>query len=125
MERKSFEFKSDPDVMRVFNEDMWVMMGESDRGAVLVGMSIIDQHLRKLLERGLPDEMPSNVVKRRLFEYPGILSSVSAKADVARAMRRIDKTLYESITWLRKLRNQLAQNLSRSAFLNIRTICTP
>jgi len=107
-EPRTFDFASDPEVVKVFTDVMHVLMTESDRGAVLVGLSVVDQHLRKLFEHGLPSDMATSNAKKRLLDYPGPLSGVAAKADVARATNRIGADVHQAINRLRQLRNVVA-----------------
>jgi hypothetical protein len=111
MESRTFKFEDDAHVMQVFTEVREVIMGESDRGAVLVGADAVNKHLQFLIERLLPDDMQDKETKNRLFNYPGMLSSFAAKTDFARASEMIGSNVYESIWKLRKLRNDVAHSL--------------
>jgi hypothetical protein len=111
MESRTFNLRDDAHVMRVFTEVRDVILGESDRGAVLVGADVVNRHLQLLIERLLPDDMRDKATTNRLFNYPGMLSSFAARTDFARAAEMIGPNVYESIQKLRKLRNEVAHSL--------------
>ncbi len=85
------------------------LVKESDKGAVLVGAALVDNFLRTLFEKVAPAGMGKKALAA-LLDYPGALSSVSAKADVAFATRLIGKRLHQSIHALRKIRNDVAHS---------------
>ena len=82
---------------------------ESDRGAVLVATSEVDNHMRRLFEHIGRASMDKNDLAR-LLENAGPLSSLSSRADVALLMRIISKQLFHAIRHLRKLRNSVAHS---------------
>ena len=96
-----------PDISHIFESVINILLGESDRGAVLVGASVVDSFLRKLFEHFCPKSMGKEA-RRLLFDYPGALSTLSARTDIAYATRLIDKNLHKSINALRKIRNDVA-----------------
>lgn len=91
-----------------FSEITNLILNESDGGAVLIGTSIIDDHLKKMIANRLPSDMQSKKKQESLFEYPGLLSGFAAKNDVARAAMWISESVYKSINILRHLRNDIA-----------------
>ena len=78
-------------------------------GLSSVGTSIVDSHLRKLFEHLAPTDMGKKKLKA-ILDYPGPLSTLSAKADVAMITRLIGGKLNKSIHLLRKLRNAVAHS---------------
>jgi hypothetical protein len=106
-----------PKIRTLFNNLFTTLIVESDRGAVLVGTDYVDQHLRCLFEMVIPHEMIEKKQKS-LLNYPGPLSSLSAKTEVAFATRLINRTIYDSIHALRRIRNKAAHN---SHPFNLRT----
>lgn len=91
------------------NADMiYKLSNESERGAVLIGTSKIEEFLELLVTKILPVE--SNSYKKRLLEYPGPLSSFSSKIELLYAFRYIDNQFYTSLNVLRKLRNDAAHS---------------
>jgi len=81
---------------------------ESERGAVLVGGSKIDEYLENLVIKILP--VKSKSYQSRLLNYPGPLSSFSGKIELLFAFRIIDEKLYNSLNSLRKIRNDAAHS---------------
>jgi hypothetical protein len=96
-----------PDVARLFEELFPVLVDESDRGAVLIAAAQVDNQLRMLFEQIAPSDFGKKALER-VMEYPGALSSLAAKADTARMSHLISKHVYDSIYYLRKMRNDVA-----------------
>lgn len=84
------------------------LTNESERGAILIGASKVEEYLERLIISILPSDSKS--YKNRLFKYPGALSSFSGKIELPYAFRIIDKRLYNSLNTLRKIRNQAAHS---------------
>jgi DNA-binding MltR family transcriptional regulator len=84
---------------------------ESGRGAILVATTIIEEQLTSLIEVILPVDM-NKKTKKKLFDYPGPLSSFASKTHISYAFRLIDKDLYESLNSLRDIRNVAAHSPS-------------
>jgi hypothetical protein len=98
-----------PEVFPVLETVTQTIVMESDRGAVLVAASIVDDYLRRLFEsRGSPQIGKKK--RRELLEYPGPLSSLAAKVDIALLTELIDPPLHTAIHRLRSLRNAVAHN---------------
>lgn len=93
------------------------LTNESERGAVLVGTSKIENYLEKLLSVIIPEN--SKAYKSRLFNYPGALSSFSGKIELLYAFRIIDKKLYLSLNALRKVRNKAAHDSESFALISV------
>ena len=102
-----------PEVKKLFSEFMPALLSESDRGAVLVATDIVDMYLQEVFEKLSPPDM-GNEKLEKLLKYPGPPASLSAKADIALAVRFISKNTYHSINMLRKIRNEVAH--SKSSF---------
>lgn len=88
---------------KIFN----MVLAESDRGAVLISTSFVDQYLEKLFENVMPTNC-SKKMRKNLLGYPGPLSTLSAKTDIAYAMRLINSDIHKSIHILRSIRNEVA-----------------
>ncbi len=101
-----------PEIHALFGSTLADLVGESDRGAVLIGASIVDAHLRILFERLAPREIGRRKL-RAVLEYPGPLSTFSARAEVAHVVRFIDGNLKSAIDALRRLRNSVAHSQER------------
>ncbi|MGH7514768.1 MAG: hypothetical protein ACREOQ_17825 [Gemmatimonadales bacterium] len=98
-----------PEVLPIFSSVLDTLIRESDRGAVLIGASVVDSYLGKLFEHVAAGWMGPKDVKR-LLRYPGALSTFAAKADVALATRLIGPQTYQSLQILRALRNDVAHS---------------
>lgn len=100
---------SHPDVRKVVDTVFSTLIAESHRGAALIGSEIVSQHLTDLLRERASSDASKNTLDR-LLEYPGALSSFSAKADVALAFGLLSKNTHESINVLRRIRNDAAHS---------------
>jgi hypothetical protein len=98
-----------PEVAPALKSVFQTIVVESDRGAVLVATSIVDEYLRRLFERSASPKL-GHKKQRQLLEYPGPVSSLAAKADIALMTRIIDLRLHTAIHRLRKLRNRVAHD---------------
>jgi hypothetical protein len=98
-----------PDAHAAYDRVHGVVSHESDRGAVLISAAEVDGQLRRLIEAGAPTDMTSEE-RKRVFSYPGPLSSFAARADVAFTTRLISRRLFSAITHLRQLRNDVAHS---------------
>jgi len=61
-----------------------------------------------LIRKYLPEQ--SNNYQKRLFKYPGQLSSFSAKIELSYAFRLINKRTFNALNALREIRNQAAHS---------------
>ena len=98
-----------PDVAKLFEELFPVLVGESDRGAVLIATAQVDEQLRLLWEAATPSDFGAKALSR-VMRYPGVLSSLAARADAARMANLITKHIYDAIGHLRKIRNEVAHS---------------
>ncbi|TSJ41487.1 hypothetical protein [Fluviicola chungangensis] len=98
-----------PKINELFNVLLENLLEESGRGAILIATAHADDFLTELIEITLPDEI-SKKERERLLNYPGHLSSFSAKIELAFAFRLISKTLRDSLNALRKVRNDAAHS---------------
>ncbi|MEP5944878.1 MAG: hypothetical protein ABJ356_09975, partial [Balneola sp.] len=71
---------------------------ESNRGFLLVGTAYVEEQLTKLIDDFLPNQSKS--YRKKLFEYPGQLSSLSSKIELAYCFRIIGEKLYNSLNIL-------------------------
>lgn len=102
-------FLAHPEIKQLFTSISSTIVQESDRGAVLIGAAHIDLHLRVLFETVAPKSISKRKL-RPILEYPGSLSSLSAKADIAYLTRLISDSVYEAINHLRRIRNEVAHS---------------
>lgn len=101
------DFLGHPEVQHYFQKDLNLVIAESDRGAVLIAASIIDEQLKRLFETVATNKLSKKRLKE-ILNYPGPLGSFAAKLDIAFLNRLIDENLYNSIQQLRKIRNAVA-----------------
>ncbi|HKR06438.1 MAG TPA: hypothetical protein VJY62_17525, partial [Bacteroidia bacterium] len=106
MSNKEFLPFEYPEIKGLFGELFDKLLSESDRGAILIGQAYVEDFLTKFIEDVLPDK--GKKYKTKLLEYPGPLSSFSAKIELAFAFRLINENLYGALTELRKIRNDAA-----------------
>jgi DNA-binding MltR family transcriptional regulator len=83
------------------------MRAESDRGAVLVAASYIDDALERILRATFVDD---STAAGRLLEYPGPCSTLSSRSDLAYCCGLIGKDVYIDIRTITKIRNRFAHN---------------
>jgi len=96
----------DPEAVK---EAVMVLRRESDRGAILVAIAILDDvftnRLTQLLDRG------NSEARSRILSPPlGALSSFSSKVDLAFCIGIIPKQIYDDIRLVNKLRNLCAHD---------------
>lgn len=100
-------FLQDEEIRDLFENLAKKLLGESDRGAIIIGATYIEDQLSFLIDKTLPSD-ENKKYRNRLFKYPGPLSSFSAKIELSYAFRLIDKNLYNSLNILRQIRNKAA-----------------
>lgn len=96
-----------PEVEELLRQLFNNLLAESDRGAVLVGASYVDLHLKKLFEAVAPGDLGHKRL-RTILAYPGPLSTLAARTQVAFLCRLINGSLYLAIEALREIRNSVA-----------------
>jgi DNA-binding MltR family transcriptional regulator len=97
-----------PEFNETFNELFDKLLNESGRGALLIGTSYVEEHLEKFILKVLPNNQKKYT--SRLLNYPGPLSSFSAKLELSYAFRLIPEETYNSLNNLRKFRNEAAHS---------------
>ncbi len=111
-----------------------LLESESDRGAVLVGLALLDSEVENLIrvkfdvasvryiesldfERYEGDLVQlikqQERVRKNLLKHPGLLSSVAAKLDLAFCMGWLSEDCYHDLVQIRKLRNTAAHSVGR------------
>jgi len=100
-------FMDHPEVESYFRELLPALVSESDRGAVLLGASRIDEHLKDFFEALLPASTSAKR-KKEILGLNGPFGSFSAKLDIAYACRLLPEELVDAINKFRKLRNDVA-----------------
>jgi hypothetical protein len=105
----SDHFLDHPEIKELFRAVFSTLVVESDRGAVLIAAAHVDLHLRGLFEMIAPSRMSRRKLKR-ILDYPGPLSTFSAKADIAYVTRLISEDVHKAIYHLRRVRNDVAHS---------------
>ncbi len=93
---------------RFHNEFVKEFKDESDRAAVILGASKIDQMLYMILEKYL---VPCSVSKDELFDNNGPLGTFSSKINMCHRLAIIDDGFCRSIHMVRKIRNTFAHEV--------------
>lgn len=96
------------DYPKLHFEFSYKLTNESERGAILIGASKVEDYLYNLVLRILP--IKTKKYTDRLLNYPGPLSSFSGKIELCFAFRVIDEEIYNALTTLRKIRNNAAHS---------------
>lgn len=91
-----------------FEEFAREFKSESDRAAVILGASKLDQLLGMTLERYL---LPSTVANDNLFSVNGPLGNFSSKIDFAYRLGLISGHFCKSIHLIRRIRNSFAHEI--------------
>jgi len=80
------------------------LIHETDRGAALVALAFLDEMLRRLSEAKMLDRK----IARKLLKYPGPLSTVAPRTDVAYSLGWIGPKTYYDLVTIREIRNKFA-----------------
>lgn len=107
-----------PEVKEISIHLFDTLLDESERGAIIIGTSKVEEQLEKYILKILPND--SKTYRKKLLDYPGILSSFSAKIELAYAFRLIGDNLYASLNTLRKIRNEAAHSPNSFSISEIR-----
>jgi DNA-binding MltR family transcriptional regulator len=95
------------------------LSNESDRGAILIGASKVEEHLLNLVLIILPKSTKSYT--NYLIKYPGPISSFSGKIELLYAFRIIDEEFYTSLNQLRSIRNKAAHTSEEFSLKELNT----
>ena len=85
----------------------------TDRSRAIVGATIIETQLEKLLSIHLVN---NSKLKKKSFDYNGFLGTFSAKINACFLLGLISKKLYNDIDRIRDIRNTFAHNLINCDF---------
>jgi hypothetical protein len=88
-------------------------LADSDRGCALMLGAFLDIHLEKLLRSVL---LQQKSVVDPLFQYPGALSTFSAKIRLAYCLRLLHEHEYRDLNRILKIRNGFAHELHGISF---------
>jgi hypothetical protein len=84
------------------------LQDESDRGAIILAATGIEDMLEFEILKRLPNLEHDEPTRKRMFEQDGQLSSFSKKIEMAYAMGIIDKDYRKKIDLVREIRNACA-----------------
>ncbi|MEA1936960.1 MAG: hypothetical protein U9N04_02505 [Patescibacteria group bacterium] len=98
-------FLDNPEINSYMKEKLPILVNESDRGAVLLGMSQVDNELQKLLKNIAPTDMTNK--EKNWIEK----ATLASKLNIAYTCRLLPRNIFESINKLRKIRNAVAHNV--------------
>lgn len=100
-------FLDHPEVETYLRELLPALVAESDRGAVLLGASQIDEQLKEFFAALIPKSTSSRR-RSEIFGFNGPFGSLSGKLDVAYACRLLPAPLIDAVHKFRKIRNDVA-----------------
>lgn len=102
-----------------FDELFQEMFEESDRGCILIGASVLDELLDKLLRQRLsPSKHAADKAVDPLFAGMGPLSSFSSKIKLAYCIGILNQWEFEDLERIRKIRNKAAHEYTAKTFTN-------
>lgn len=102
-------FMDYPEVERYFETYMPCIINESDRGAVLLCVSVVDEQLKEFFGHLMPSYIGENK-KKEILGLAGPFSTFSGKLNIALTCRLLPKSVVESAHALRRLRNKVAHD---------------
>ncbi|WP_139959886.1 MltR family transcriptional regulator [Flavicella sediminum] len=98
--------ESEPE-MKELGEFLNSFNKESDRGAVLLAASILDEWLLEIIQSYI---IKDKVSKELLLGFGAPLGTFSAKTKIAYSLGLIEKKEYEEINIIRKIRNEFGHS---------------
>jgi hypothetical protein len=81
---------------------------ESDRGAIILAATNIEDVLEMQITSKLPALAEDEPARKKIFEHDGLISSFSKKIEMAYVMGIIDKAYRKKIDLIREIRNACA-----------------
>jgi DNA-binding MltR family transcriptional regulator len=93
------------------------LASESDRGAALIGCSLLEDDLEQLLRSAMSRSADQKRVDS-LFSGFAPLATFSAKISVCYALGLIDETLFHDLEIIRKIRNRFAHDPTNKEFFD-------
>ena len=85
----------------------------SDRSKVILGASIVEVFIERLLRKKL---VSNNKAQKEAFDYNGFLGTFSSKIQACYLLGLISKKIYNDINRIRIIRNYFAHNLLNCSF---------
>jgi DNA-binding MltR family transcriptional regulator len=112
-------FSPNPEDSKIYYADMAAVRSElqsqSDRGAAIVGVALLDDKLRTILEFAFPNPLSKRQTKG-LFGPTAPLGSYDAKVRLASALGLFADDLVHDLNILGRVRNKFAHDLSIREF---------
>lgn len=107
MEERPTDSQQSPDSFELVLVKLWhqEFNAESDRAAVILGASKLDQLLRELLVKKF---LPNPTSQDDLFDSDKPIASFSSRINVAYRLGLIDKQFANSLHLIRRIRNEFA-----------------
>lgn len=105
---KTYTPFDDPEIVSLFYALLQELLNESARGAILIGATHVDDALTAYIKAVLP--VKTKKYQDKLLAYPGPLSSFSSKMELLYVFRYLNESTYNSLTALRKVRNNAAHS---------------
>ena len=98
-----------PEVRAIFDDVLTILVTESDRGAVLVGASVVEAQMETFFRKiALPGISKKGL--KDCLDFSGPLGTFSSRIELAYMLRLISPDLRKSMRTLRKLRNNVAHS---------------
>jgi DNA-binding MltR family transcriptional regulator len=94
------------------------LIDESDRGCVLVGAAILEQRLEDIFRQQFAINQIPSKIQSDLFNSNGPLSTFSSKIKLAYSFGLIDKSVFQDLETIRKVRNEFAHTSEQVDFTN-------
>ncbi len=94
------------------------LIDESDRGAVIVGATLLENELDEILNRVFSRSHMSKKQLKDMFDLSGPLSSFSSKTLICYGFNLISKDIFDDLSKIRKLRNKFAHSHDAVDFLS-------
>jgi DNA-binding MltR family transcriptional regulator len=93
------------------------LVEESDRGCVLVAAALLETRLENIFRYVFKLNSIPKKIQDSLFDSNGPLSTFSSKAKLAFSLKLINKTIFEDIETVRRIRNEFAHSATAVDFI--------
>lgn len=102
------DWLSNTETDAAFKNAVTSFLAESDRGAVLIAAETVSNHLEESFGRVAPEFFAPKL--KAILSYPGALSSLASRADVAALIGLLPENAYNAANLLRRVRNNAAHS---------------
>jgi DNA-binding MltR family transcriptional regulator len=108
---------TDEEILQDYDKYFGSLSEESDRGCVLVAVTVLDRHLEMLIRAEFSqDAKVMKHVINPLFKGQGPLASFWSKTQLAYSLDLIPEWMYEDLERIRELRNEFAHKYEAADF---------